>query len=426
MSYSLEGNAPPSKVIYINSEDAQGNNGYYNRVDENSRPITTDFTYSFPTQVIIPENVDTLVSLETASIPYSFYNIRTGINDTIDFALKNGDDNIPDPKNIPWVLSATIPAGNYTIGSLYTSIKYYMLREIVATMVPGNDPNQLNFIGTPVFNMDFFFYYDRIKQKSIMSFLPTWIAEVDVELYFLIKSGPNHFKSIYKELGLENNDYQNFYILDTTYQSLTPVQYVVGTRYNFIDYRSDIPNTLAVPQLSKMFLSPYAVDISGIRALYIRTNLTSTGTLDTQTGNFSRILAKIPINVNAGQVISFVGANDKHRTLVNLDVIKTIGIRLTDERNRLVNLNGLQFQIGIQLDFLYNKPPIEPLDKLGRRQYSHYLEREEHLGHKRQQKLLAQYDTNQDILQDPKINNFKSINKKKVINNKDGSNGKNR
>ena len=66
-----------------------------------------------------------------------------------------------------------------------------------------------------------------------------------------------------------------------------------------------------------------------------------------------------------------------------MDFIKTIRVRITDERNRLLDLNGLQFQIAIQFDFVYNKPQIEPLDKQSRRLYSQCLVTAGVLDHKR-------------------------------------------
>lgn len=387
MSYNLEANAPPSRIIYMNSLDAPVNGQYNSFI--NSRPLTSDFTYDFPVAIAIPENIDTLISLNSASIPYSFYNVRSGINDVIDFNMRRmfsgGVPTTPpldlnQPTSTLLVSSITIPAGNYTINSLYTTIIYYLRIAIGSYDAPNpfGDGNRQT--------INFRFYYDRIKQKSILSFLPTWNSGVTAEgngvvFTFLPNIGVNKHRALYKEIGLELNDIQNFYIKDSVRTGTT--EFEVGTIDLGFNYTSNIPSTTLNPQLEYMFLSPSAVDISGVRGVYIRTNLTSVGTLDTQTGNFSAILSRVPINVNAGDVIFLESANDNHKTIVNMDFIKTIRVRITDERNRLLDLNGLQFQIAIQFDFVYNKPQIEPLDKQSRRLYSHYLERERVLDHQR-------------------------------------------
>ena len=397
MSYSLASNAPPSRIIYMNSEDvATGGNFLEFR---NGRPLTTDFEYTFETAIMIPENIDTLVSLSSASVPYSFYNIRFGVNDTIDFNLRRYKTNagviIPPPIDLTTpsatqlVSTITIPAGNYTINSLYTTIIYYL-----KIAISSYDPNS-PFTAGVLSNIDFRFYYDRIKQKSILSFLPSWDAGTSAEgvgaiFTFLSNIGTNFTRRLTKEIGLIENDIQNFYISNVARPTFSDT-YEVGTINLGEDYQSNIPNTLLNPQLEFMFLSPSCVDVSGVKGVYVRTNLTSIGTLDTQSGNYSSILSRIPINVNAGDVIYLDSSNSKHKTIVSLPFIKTIRIKLTDERNRILDLNGLDFQVAIQFDFVYNKPHITPLDSEGRRLYSHYLDRERDIEHKRTMRTADRY-----------------------------------
>ena len=257
-------------------------------------------------------------------------------------------------------------------------------------------------------NVKFFFRYDRVKQKSVLSFDPTIDITNGVILTYLCKTGVHHYRQLYKEIGLELNDIQNFFITDQPLEGSDPIQYIVGTEktgyWEGADYTGLPPliPTVKIPQYGEMFLSPNAVDVVGISGLYVRTNLTSTGTMDTLSSSYSKILGRIPINVNAGEVIE-LGGYDNHKTLVNeLHTIQTLRIRLTDERNRLIDLNGLHFQISIQLDFIYNKPAIEPLDREGRRKYAHYLDREEHTKGERQL-LLASRGNNQNRVEDPVI-----------------------
>ena len=52
--------------------------------------------------------------------------------------------------------------------------------------------------------------------------------------------------------------------------------------------------------------------------------------------------------------------------------IDTLTIRLTDERNRILDLNGLHFQVAIAIDFLYGKRKINvPMGSLSSSQFGH-------------------------------------------------------
>tara|TARA_R110001599_G_C11740259_1_gene607812 strand:- start:27 stop:488 length:462 start_codon:yes stop_codon:yes gene_type:complete len=47
--------------------------------------------------------------------------------------------------------------------------------------------------------------------------------------------------------------------------------------------------------------------------------------------------------------------------------VNIITIRLTDERNRSLDLNGLHFQVGIKLDFMYRKAKVNDITAEQRR-----------------------------------------------------------
>ena len=121
------------------------------------------------------------------------------------------------------------------------------------------------------------------------------------------------------------------------------------------------------------------VDISGsIHGVYVRTNLVSDGTLDTQSGTFSNILSRIPIEVNAGGIIFATPNNATHRSVVDLRSIDILTIRLTDERNRILDLNGLHFQVAIAIDFLYSKKKQSvPMGSLTLHNFGHSFHHQE-------------------------------------------------
>ena len=61
--------------------------------------------------------------------------------------------------------------------------------------------------------------------------------------------------------------------------------------------------------------------------------------------------------MQSGGVIFANPSNQTHRNVVDIRSINTLTIRLTDERNRILDLNGLHFQLAITIDFIHGKKP---------------------------------------------------------------------
>ena len=108
MSYQLQAHAQDSKLIHLDSRDATSylQSGH-----------TSYFTYHLKEKIVIPSNQMCLVSLNSATIPYSFYNIRTEVNDRIEIAVRNADGS-----NTGYGVYI-IPSGNYSAFSLAKHIK---------------------------------------------------------------------------------------------------------------------------------------------------------------------------------------------------------------------------------------------------------------------------------------------------------------
>ena len=260
MSYQLQSNSMSSKILYIDSRDADS---YLATKIENdtSFDLTSYFQYILKENIEVPLHQRALISLNSATIPYSFYNIRLGINDVLSAKATNTNS------GLSLELEHTIPAGNYTALTLADNIKSFM-----------NNTLQ--------------------------------------------KSGDEDLLSPHIEMGFPAVD------------------------VSFTTSSDDL-------------LSTNVIDINGsIHGVYIRTNLVSTGTLDSQSKTFSNILARIPINVQSGGIIFAVPSNQTHKTLVDIRSINTLTIRLTDERNRILDLNGLHFQLSVLVDFINAEKPI--------------------------------------------------------------------
>lgn len=122
-------------------------------------------------------------------------------------------------------------------------------------------------------------------------------------------------------------------------------------------------------QITTNTKSPNVADVNGsIHGLYIRSDLSTNSIYDSESKSLSGILSRIPIRVNFGGII-FWDTSDGvgHKAQVDNQLVKTIRIRLTDDRNRLINLNGLDFSITILFDFVYRKLQKQPLNKISRR-----------------------------------------------------------
>ena len=91
-----------------------------------------------------------------------------------------------------------------------------------------------------------------------------------------------------------------------------------------------------------------------IRSLYLRTNITQHSVLDSSIGSrFSNILARIPItSQSGGELVVAPSDGAVHQLILKVREITSISVRLTDKDNKLIDLNGLDFQVALQFDFI--------------------------------------------------------------------------
>jgi len=283
MSYQLETNTDSSKIIHLNTNDAD----VYLQSG-----ITTYCSFNLDTPIIIDEKHSALVSLNSAIIPYSMYNIRTGVNDRLIFSLLGvGAEEF----------QVLIPEGNYTITTLATTVK---------GLIEG--VSETNGTYTISFN------------RTTMKY--TFSSNVK-EIFFDFTDNPN---SCNIELGFKKNE-------------VTPLT-GIGS---------------GVESLK----STNVADVNGsIHSLFIRTNLTSKSSIDSQTKSFSTILGKIPIDTNFGGVLFYNPRDNTQKIMVDTHIINIITIRITDEFNRVVDLNGLNCNLSILVDVV-NKSDYIKTDK---------------------------------------------------------------
>lgn len=83
-------------------------------------------------------------------------------------------------------------------------------------------------------------------------------------------------------------------------------------------------------------------------SVYIQTNLT-TGNINNNKKSTGNILCCIPISAPPYSLISYVNTNS-FRSNLYVSNINNINIRIVDENNDLIDLNGCEFSITLQID----------------------------------------------------------------------------
>lgn len=307
MSYILPPNTSPSKILYIDSRDATS----YLATNSSGQNLSSYYQYILKENIEIPSNQRVLVSLNSATIPYSFYNIREGINDTLQLRAQNITTGTTIESGSGGFNPLVIPAGNYNVYSLAVIIMDYI-----------ND----TFQSSPNVVYKLTMTYNTDRQKFLYKLEPLGnplSAGQTIKLTFR---------------------FENFDLLSPHIEMGFPAQNI------------EITTDGATPA---EIYSSNVVDINGsIHGVYVRSNLVQDGTLDSQNGTFSNILARIPINVQSGGIIFATPNNATHRSIIDTRAINILTIRLTDERNRILDLNGLDFQIAIAIDFIYAEKPV--------------------------------------------------------------------
>ena len=248
----------PSRMMYLDSTDAT-----------HLTQLTSHYTYAFKDAIETRAAEGMLVSLSSASIPYSFYNIRTGVNNVIHY----NDTQV------------SLTAGNYNATSLADTIMTAFSNNLEVS-------------------------YSRTQQKYVFKNLDSSPIELKFEGFD---------DCLMAEIGF----------------SLSSDQ----------DSRTFPYNTVKV--------APNVADLNGsVHAIYVRTNLATRSVMESYTGGVSDILAKIDINSDPGGIITLDPQQVSHEALIHTDAVTHIEIRLTDERNRLLDLNGLHSQVGLRFRFV--------------------------------------------------------------------------
>ena len=313
-----------TKVLFIDSKDAT----------QQHQGETTHFTYVFRDSIIVQNNEGVLLSLLQASIPYSFYNVHKGVNDTIDVIVSQVTNPTYHHKAI------VMEPGNYTAITLASTFKSHLESFLSSSTV--NLPS--------IVTID----YNRDTQKFNFSINANG-THTGRRVIFNLSHGNNKNTHFDVELGFDS---------DTARQSVyfevnSSNQQAAGS----VSIVDESPTTISpIPNATKL-VSNNIADLNGsVHSLYLRTNLPVLSTMDSMTGGQSNIVAKIPINTGPGGIIFHEPRDSVHKSLIHTRAIKALEIRITDDRNRVVSLNGLHFSLALLLEFVTIRKNILPFD----------------------------------------------------------------
>tara|TARA_R100000655_G_scaffold20421_2_gene42124 strand:+ start:693 stop:1829 length:1137 start_codon:yes stop_codon:yes gene_type:complete len=319
-----------SRVLYINSKDATT---FFN---ENQ----SDFVFSLQEPIVVPEHHSMLMSVFSAEIPYSFYNFRVGVNCRLDYAVTafntpadydaNGFlDLAPAGAN-----SLIIPEGNYNAVELAKTIS--------DGVVAAGPLNPLEVLFDPI-KLKFSF---RCISKSL-------------RVTLAMKNGASTSEDMNEELGFD--------LINTDGDPFVELNAGANQWFNGFSNPPAAPPGVGVDTIRNgpFLKSPewflYADDVvdvtNSIRSLFLRTNLSTTSVLDSHIGGgFSNILTRVPINAEPGGIITIKPVDgDVHKLLLKVKSITDIAITLTNQKNQVINLNGLTFDISLKLEFIADK-----------------------------------------------------------------------
>ncbi len=325
-----------SRVLYINSKDATT---FFNQNQ-------SDFIFSLEEPIVVPEHHSMLMSVFSAEIPYSFYNFRIGVNCRLDYAVTAF--NTPADYDANGFLDLTpaaaqsliIPEGNYNAVELAKTISDGVVA--AGPLFPLEvkfDPVKLKF--------SFRCIVKNLRVTLAMKNGAATGEDMNEELGFDLI---NVLGDPFVELNAGANQWFNGFS-NPTLGGVPPVP-IPGAGTDTVRFG---------PFLASPAYFLYADDVvdvtNSIRSLFLRTNLSTSSVLDSHIGGgFSNILTRVPINAEPGGIIKIEPTNgDVHKLLLKVKAITDIAITLTNQKNQVINLNGLTFDISLKLEFIADK-----------------------------------------------------------------------
>jgi len=366
-----------SRILFLSSEDGVNISG--------DPSLTTDFSFQLEQPIVVPRHHAILMSLHRTSIPNTFYNFKRFRNCDLEVDL------LDDTETLISSLSIQLEQGNYNALDLVSIIS-----DQINSWLGGATTTQLGTITGTIpantQNLNFFMRYNRseLKFEWILSRGSATIFGTAFYLRFKWSSGSKAETNIKNEVGFTDHKWIDgvshdfycycnlvlasdtsdvykwgavssidgeFYVFKTKNQSDFPNKTYKDLTWsgNILNgFNTDLPDgtTLPANTLKPVFS---AVDVKyHTRSIYIKTNLTQHSVLNSKHGGrFSSILARLPNIVASGETLEIHPSDGaQHKLFLKVREIDKLFVRLTDVNNRLIDLNGLDWNLSLQFDFI--------------------------------------------------------------------------
>ena len=372
-----------SRILFLSSADGTNISG--------DPRLTTDFRFQLEQPVVVPPHHSILMSLHRTSIPMTFYNFQRGRNCSLNVAIRRSGALGSDISN----LDIEFEQANYNALDISR-----LIEDQVNAWLGGANKTQLGTIKNPIssktdgLNLSLTMNFNRSESK--FEWILTRGTNTNEESYFVIfkwASGTDSSTTLKDEIGF----IKNVWVDDIVYDFWCQVQ--IEASASLDEYRwgavagdgssaghyltlkhkkqSDFPSattddltwsgnifdrdsTTTLPDgttLPANTLKPVfsCVDVNfQVRSLYIKTNLTQHSVLNSRHGGrFSSILARLPNVPDANETLEIHPSDGiQHKLLLKVREIDKLFVRLTDVNNRLIDLNGLDWNLSLQFDFI--------------------------------------------------------------------------
>lgn len=139
-----------------------------------------------------------------------------------------------------------------------------------------------------------------------------------------------------------------------TYSSITSKILITHATSNFIIYASTINHILGFSKTTNttsqanLLYGRDCINLNQIRVINVEVNFPTYNVNVAQPYN-QNILAAIPVYVAPFSIITYTNPNN-YRTNLYMNKLDQIQIRLLDNESRLIDMNGIQYQMTLQLD----------------------------------------------------------------------------
>ena len=384
-----------SRILFLSSADGVNLSG--------DPRLTTDFSFQLQQPIVVPHHHAILLSLHRTSIPQTFYNFQRFRNCALNVSIRRSGDLFNDVSN----LDIQFEQANYNALDIINLIEDQVnawlggatktqLGTITTGGTVGNPiPNETNgknlkvivnfnrseskfewilTRGTNSVQSSFFliFKWDSgadagTSIKDEIGFINNvWIDGTTYDFYCSVQVEASEAVDIYRWGAIKNNGANagDFFTLkdkaQADFSTIQPRDLTWSGNIFDPDNATPLPDGTSVSagNLKAVFS---CVDVNfHVRSLYIKTNLTQHSVLNSKHGGrFSSILARLPNVPNSSETLEIQPSDGiNHKLFLKVREIDKIFIRLTDVNNRLIDLNGLDWNLSLQFEFI-QLPEVE-------------------------------------------------------------------